>query len=428
MKTKPRKSRSTRKHRKTRKRGGSKNELLKFRYTRNPGRAAWTEALYPLGPEFFRLINSIPWNTYEYNGPTEASIVTLTELNWETKYDIAWSGDVTVKAKPISMPYSVLGGAACEIYNLHFKGAGFPNLYDTTDPTGDIDCRLARLDIEATPPQNQPVQNNQKLILYEIAPGNNPYQCSKVYDDYSRWLFNQVCEKLRRLQPFVSDTTKFAPKTKEGNNEMAHADLEQSVGNFLVTRARVSNMIKVQVGLGVRYNGGIKQEHCIEFILPINETIDDLAHQAGKIEHNYIMDNHRINRISDVLPFGINLVKIKPLILSQADALVNRGKEMYKTAAEARNAGELNSFLRDYGHKSYNHYGRLVYLLRLLLHLINTNQHPQVAKADFYLVERDLLERSGLNTKNIPVCFPRCDFNLLRQLLGEVTAYRISGR
>ena len=367
-----------------------------------------------MGPAFLRMIDTIPWSSYQYRGLTQIGL-----LNDESQIDSSMVKR-NVTATCFNIPYTVFGGAGCEVYNLHYTQPGTPRLHETTDPTGDIDCTLQPLVVQPSFTEEDKegrIVNGMmydSLFFYPIIRGAG---YSSMYDHYTRWIFDQVCQKVELLQEQASGPL-FAPKQREGDPETENADIYRQIGNFLVSRTTTGQLVKIQIGLAVKYGENqTKSDHIVEFILDAPTEISDLVEKNDPTKSLQV---NRIEPISRDLPFGLFVTKVEELIVNQAEAYASRAEDALTQTNSERDA--LLNYRRQLGHKYLNHYGRLVYLLKLLKYLNVTNNKPFLGI--FHSITKILGSRKITNAP-IDMCWPTCnDFSVIRQLMTEIKAFR----
>lgn len=416
-----RKTRRNRTHR-----GGVKLRDLVFNYTTNPARIAWVKATYNMGPVFLRMIDTIPWSSYQYKGPTQLGF-----LNNDTG-EIESIEERNVTATCFQIPYFVFGGASCEVFNLHYTEPGTPRLHETTDPTGDIDCTVEPLVVtpELTNQDTRRLKmflrneagevintiTNTELMFYPIKHGGG---YSRMYDDYTRWVFQQICTKLESLQDQVSGPL-FVQKQTQGDPETESADLNRHIGKFLVTRSIVDSLVKIQIGVGVKYGESVVYDHCVELLLDAPEDVSALTDM--KELKSKMSNTLRIERVSADLPFGVFVRNVFLSISDQAEAYASRAEDAITQSNN--NEAALRNYQNQLGYKYLNHYGRLVYLLKLLKYLNENVYKKQIGMGSFYSITKKILGSKKIQTAAIPMCWSTCDFAMIQRLMKEITDYR----
>lgn len=422
---------NARRGRKTRK-GGARGETLRFRYTTNPKRVMWTEAMYPFAAQLISLPAYIPWESYSFDGetailyPSFDVLVGDTELTVEEIAELAIlekeveaerkEGEVNTKlvendvskvnvnyssrgyhpkrvlASCIPKPYEFFGGSACEIYNARYKKEGGPNLHDNVDPTGDIDIRLFPLQVTLVDEEDAKEAADYRSV---VMTDDNEENISILYLHFTDWLIGHIETILRPLaaqmetHPMAKkntnktrDTLEFYPKTTEANSELIEADKEVQIGNILITRAITRSMIKIQCGIGVRErdNPDMKiADHFCEFVLAIDNMM------VLNAEKKYTPASRDSVAIVNVPREG------SPAILVESPiTLLNQQAKGFIDRIELRNNPE-------YIHKLYNHYERVVFALKLC----------------------DFLQQKGVIPSNVSVkSIPHLIFILFDKLLG----------
>lgn len=416
-----RKSNSTRKQRKQ---GGARGENLKFRYTTNPLRAGWTEAIYPLAPFFLQIPAKIPWSSYVYEGPTQISLMDLdaplpkllslnnndnnnknknkrkqTRVNVNTNINSNVLRSYSVKATPNVIPYSIFGGSACELYNNITRNSSFKidDLHKTTDPTGDMDVQLVKLNIELLYPQEiEPVEKDfvRSVMMYDSKKGN----LSAVYDHYTSWLFDRIVELVTPISKQLP-SPEFFPKVTQGNSELVNADKIQQVGNLLVTRGVTNNMIKIQCGVGVNTPSGPIQDHIFEFVYAIDNIVK-LDEDTNKTPDNLQLNIYKMTVSVGGKQFTLFVQDPVTLLNGQTKGFVDR--------IHLRNNVAI-------AHKLYNHYGRIVFCLQLLLWARVQGIPPSKYSKDFFPYLNRILDEGLLDLTPSP-CPKGCDKKFITDL------------
>lgn len=301
-------------------RGGAENWNPPSKYTKSMKRKTFTLALYNLGSLVLSKIKEIPWKEYTYTGP-ETCIIPEEEYNLNNISGQEFPCSIIAKANDI--PYYVFGGAACELFNRKYKyDKDSPNLHKTTDLTADIDILVIAPSFKVEDDDAYADEAMLKLIK------NESY--TPLSDHYTRWLFEKAVELAQKLAPHFNT---YLP-SKEDLSESEDIDLYKEVGPILVSRFYYGNMIKIQLTTKI----GEYATHFLEFILPTDMLIEQNAY---------------VNKASLTDIDGILVQNIYAVMMSQIKALQAR----------------IN-IPEEYRHKLLNHYGRLIYLSKLLEYTI----------------------------------------------------------
>jgi hypothetical protein len=412
---------------------------MRFLYTTNPLRRGWTETIYPLAQFFLRIPSQIPWADYEYVGSTTVDVdvfedenngssistpttlrennrsdenlnaivaaalsngrhITVQPQNIQNRYAAMFNyKELSVRARCHRIPYELFGGSVCELYDRHIQGNRFGiKLHDTTDPTGDMDILMKDLDIQLTHPEEiEPAERNSSKSI----PMQNrlTYELSPVYEHYTRWIFNHVVDLVRPLTRQLSGPH-FFPKEQAGNSELLDADLLEQVGNLLVSRAITNGMIKIQCGVGVNTPDGPIQDHLFEFVFSIHDlSVNDTT--------NHTYPPEMASAYSLPVQFSgqrFNLFVQDPVTLlnGQAKGFVDRVR--------------LRTNER-YKHKLYNHYGRILFCLQLLIWAHVEDIPPIFYRREFFPYMNHILDDNLLDLVPSP-CYEPCKKNMIQQL------------
>jgi hypothetical protein len=436
--------RSTRKH----KCGGARGEHLRFIYTTNPRRVGWTEVIYPLAQFFLRIPSQIPWADYEYVGPTTVDVDVLdSNSNTNNNNATSWSTPTTlrenrsnagnnnvgnngglantqiitvepqnvvnaanayaamfnykelsIRARCHPVPYELFGGSVCELYDRQVQQSrfNFVKLHDTTDPTGDMDILMNPLNIQLTHPDEiEPAERNS---VKSVAVQNRlTGELSPVYDHFTRWIIGHITRLLRPIARQVEGPD-FFQKQQAGNAELAQADILEHVGNFLVSRAVTRNMLKIQCGLGVNTLDGPIGDHVFELIIGLGDlAIDDTTHRTYPPE--------MASTYSMPVVFGPNRFN---LFVQDPVTLLNGQAKGFIDRVALRNSAE-------YKHKLYNHYGRILFCIQLLIWAHVENIGPRFYRRSFFPYLDEILDRGLLDLVPSP-CYEPCKKNMIEQV------------
>jgi hypothetical protein len=426
------------------KRGGARGEHLRFLYTTNPRRVGWTEVIYPLAQFFLRIPSQIPWADYEYVGSTIVDVDVLDEANnnassWSTPTTLRENRsntennavntavntavlgntavrtvqpqnaanayaemfhykELSVRARCHRVPYELFGGSVCELYNRKVQESrfNFVKLHDTTDPTGDMDILMNPLNIELTHPNEiEPAEQNS---IKSVAVRNRiTGELSPVYEHFTRWIIGHINRLLEPISRQVQGPD-FFQKQQAGNAELLDADILEHVGNFLVTRAITRNMLKIQCGLGVNTLDGPIADHVFELIFGLSDlSINDTTHRTYPPE--------MASTYSIPLTFGPNRFN---LFVQDPVTLLNGQAKGFVDRIQLRNSAE-------YKHKLYNHYGRILFCLQLLIWAHVEDIGPSFYRRDFFPYLNEILETGLLDLVPSP-CYEPCKKNMIEQV------------
>ena len=293
-----------------------------FKYTKADERRAWIDTVDPFAKPLLQILQNINWDGFSYEGNflMEQTLFTSDPLTHEeiTENVIEIVSGHTTN----NVSYIIFGGGACELYGVLFKK---PDIRKYLDFTGDLDVTMR-------PPAitfDKDIEDNSKYFLYN--------KTTETYTDYGNaltsWVFQRVVESCARLQ-HVFAISKFILPNKNASYDTSQADLLEYVGNIMITRSVVENMIKIQVSLAIA--DGKQSNHVLEFIfLNVNEVYER--------QSRILFPEERALSLNIKTPFF--------LLMDQIYVLDQR----YMLAENAL-----------YSHKFHNHCARILYLLDLI--------------------------------------------------------------
>lgn len=319
--------------RRTRRHSGGSNRYPNYKYTRNISRSKWTNSLYPYANTILSALSKLQWSEFHYEGPTAFLIDTF--LNKNTLDGFTMNKELKQQTKIVSAvltanpkPYEIFGGAACELYNSAFPQV---SIVKFVDPTGDIDIRVSQPFFTFTDPELESYYDETGYLEIAMIQDGTYTECGNAF---TQWIFKEV---IKQMTPIAGQFIRkeFSLPRVEEDEETKLADLQENVGNFLITRCITDNkeMIKIQVTIKVEDS----VNHLAEFII---------SHKGFKPSNNNIL-------IKDLY-----VQQPRTVLLSQLDALVSRGEGVM----QLNNTSEtvLNFY------KIENHCGRILYLIYLL--------------------------------------------------------------
>lgn len=344
-----RRSRTRRHHR-----GG---DLLRFRYTTDPKRVAWIEALYPYSSQIASIPGLIPWNKYSYDGKTTLNLK-------KTKLDIQ------IKATADEIPYVIGGGAACELYNAKFKKLGGPNLHETVDPTADVDIFLQE-------PVFSIEQFSNNYMYSTITGVHTDRTLSPLYDHYTRWVFEHLVNILGTFAPQMP-SPRFLVPTEESISKLVNSkvDLQTRVGNILILRQvpepDSDHLIKIQCITTVQTKEGLQvTDHFCEFLL-----------DGHGIEITPYINEIQAHSLKDIP--GIS---VPSLFVERPTMLIDTQQYSFDERKDLKDKT-----------KAKNHYGRIIFLYKLGLFLQANKYNTGTLNEGGYYSEKgfvDLKKRLG---------------------------------
>jgi hypothetical protein len=323
-----------------------------FKYTIDPQRILWTKNVYPISGYLLQLLQSIPWNSYRFEG--DVKLWTDNTVNSNKEYseavleeDVsAVSHDVRITATTDGItPYLYFGGGAYEILNTRYKA--MTNLRNFVDPTGDIDVAICLPKI--TPDTKIAGKDYYDYHFNNLKVGNNTSGLimSDLLDTYTRWIFNEFEKKISGIHEALfaqlfANTIEFDFKEAEEGT----VDISKKVGHIWIVRSIniPVNMIKIQ--LICKFKDMEKADHLIEFVLYVDKTPTPM---------HYLNDS--IKNISDEMQMfdSYPLINFVKMIRGNIDTSLENRIKFWNTCIR---------------HKFYNHVGRIQYLNDLLPRLI----------------------------------------------------------
>ena len=329
---------------------------VKYKYTEDKVRESWIDAVYPYGFQIMSILPKIEWASYSYEGTLlikKFEDVSISN-NENRKFDL-----ITTKGtvKSPDTPYQVFGGAACELWARELEKEPCGGWYcksnkdklrirDIVDPTGDIDVRIASPEYTITD-ESYPFDDNDELNLYIDSDANY----TEFGDNYTRWLFNQVVDNFSKIKDNFNKSI-FSLPDKNEDYETDVADLYTRLGNLLISRSVIENMIKIQVSIKVATE--------------VNTLLELVILKDDKTSFKHYNKPYVLN--------NIYLMQPKELLYGQIKGLFDRGTGIYKTV---KNKPDWYSNVNNYSgfYKYDNHCARIVYLVKLLK-IFDTRQHP----------------------------------------------------
>lgn len=304
------------------------------KYIQNPHRLLWVETLYPLSGAVIEAFRQIPWRDYTFKGESE-------QIVWDKATETLNIRAVPIHAISKAVPYRVIGGAACELYNAAVPHG--PSLRRYAEPTADMD-------VHASYPVLASADNTSGSDLTMIY---NRDHFTALGDNYTRWLLTQLRNVMR---PVADLADRLGPRvirmSPDMDGETAMSDLYTHVGKLLITRIPMpkQNMIKIQVGTCV--TDGEERQVCFH-MLELIFTID--AADPLSTENSSWLNVGKVLKIN-----GLIVASILDVLWSQFEAL------------KSRSIDEVDVV--------YNHYARIRYLIQLIVYLYKKGKRDQLWK------------------------------------------------
>lgn len=306
-----------------------------FKYTLSTERKIHVKNTYPIINELIQLPSRIKWATYKFND-SATFLVQKTEEN-----NSGFSLDETVEFKThivpeveasypeTTIPFSFFGGCVYELLHNQLKkdATSAPHIREFIDPTGDIDVSLLRPKITTTS-EMELTSDFKNIQLTEI---------NEIINHWTEWVWSQfhsVVRESRVLREYLEHNTEDFDYKEDHEGQLA--DKAEKIDNLWILRARVNNMMKIQ--LCVKYKGAKNSEHILEFVYPL-------------IEKEPIVFKER-QRESKTIFLGTNIVEsFGELYQGNYDSITHR-------------LGFIGN--SEFQHKFYNHVQRLRYLNRII--------------------------------------------------------------
>jgi len=319
--------------------GGATPNTIHYIYTQDMARHQWVDTMYPYAGVIMSILPKIRWKDFTYKGPFIIETDGLEGESCKNKFSINVPTpkiyETTGFCTPVSQaPYEIFGGAACELW-----GTKFPKIpiHKYVDNTGDIDIKVS---LPFVVPKNKALTDIidicgddaiSPLMLY-----NDTY--TPYGDAFTHWLFDEVVEQFRDIASQFNIKELELPGREE-NSETALGDLDETLGNLLITRliSKNKSMIKIQVSTKVLPD---TVNHIMEFII--------LPKGNFRSRTKYTVN-------------GIYVQGPIELLHGQVKGLKGRVKELTDRSNDTMPLEKSPSF-----YKTDNHCARLLYLATLL--------------------------------------------------------------
>jgi hypothetical protein len=306
-----------------------------FKYTLSTERKLHVKNTYPIINELIQLPSRINWGTYKFNGSSTFLVQNTEENNADFTLDKTAEfrpyviPDAEASYPDTIIPFSFFGGCVYELLHNQLKkdAAGAPHIREFIDPTGDIDISLLRPKITTTSGMEL-TSDFKNVQLTEI---------NEIIDHWTEWVwfqFHSVVRESRVLREYLGHNTE--DFDYKADHEGKLADKAEKIDHLWVLRARVNNMMKVQ--LCVKYKGATDSEHILEFVYPLIE-MEPIKFQVNQRESKTIFVGPHM-----VESFG-------ELFKGNYDSITHRLGFIGKP---------------EFQHKFYNHVQRLRYLNRII--------------------------------------------------------------
>lgn len=322
---------------------------LPFRYTDDSARIDLIEEIYPISNLLIKSISNIPWEDYEFIGPTQCTI----QDDEESDYFVENTGkfenifNFNVVSRLCKYPYYIFGGAACELYGK--KYSKIKKIHDIVDPSADIDVRILSPSVFIEDNLDFNTTNEIDIITdyINILTVYDKNKVSNLTEHYTKWIFDEVVKIIRKFS-YEFNTSVCSLPNLEDDEETSIANLSESIGPILVTRSYLfsDNTIKIQVSTKINN----VSQHFIEFVLIISE--ENFKSQNSNRTIYQIIDN-------------VYVQDLHYLIENQYEAFISRFEHI-KTSP--------------YLYKIYNHCARILHLLKIYKYLKENNKLSDVQK------------------------------------------------
>ena len=355
--------------------GGSFNFVKKpikdsdFKYTTDPERILWVKNVFPVGELLINAIQSMPWNSYSYNGDIilwhETSTTSEHEFNKDSNSVIHESSVGHIEATTQNeLPFAFLGGGAYEVLNKAHKGAGLPLLHDYVDPTGDLDIKLELPEIIKI--ESDDDTKDKIKFLFEDIEGT---VINRFVENYIDWIFTNL---YKSLTVFEKEFDYLFPTSVDfdyhENHEGQHAIDAKRIGNLWLLKVPLFEKGMYKIQLTAKFDGMADSDHMLELILPVPNKIQDA-------NWNMFVPGPSFK------PRDVYNTSLKKTRVESIAQLYNGNVRAIKARIVAWNTESR--------HKFYNHVGRLQYLNLLTPALYLGN--PQMHKATLMDISSQIL-------------------------------------
>jgi hypothetical protein len=298
-----------------------------FKYTSNEKRKLFIGNLYPYAEYFINGVNSIPFDSYSYDGKSEY-------FNMEDGTQIVHS--CSSSSSPLSF---FTGGVVYELLSKKFTNV---KIHDYCDATGDIDVALF-------PPKITSKDDYDMFFL------NTDGKINSFYRDFTKWTFEKLVEQMKSIQIInrIEHLIKFEIEEYEDiPPKHKTADLGyniQKIGKCYVVAFlnEDKSMFKFQVVCKIEDSHVNVIDHVVEIILPLPEDNIEFSPAADSYKQPVVNTIELKNQT-------FHHQKYNSLIDDNVNAYIER-KNAY---------GEPNE--SQVVHKSINHVARLFYLFELI--------------------------------------------------------------
>lgn len=334
----------------------SNNNNYEYKYTINTNRIDFTKFLKVF--DLYKLVNivkNIPWEQYTYNGPSSLIVSGYDDNTDEFTHRLV---NHNISATSNSIPYHFFGGFVYYILNNTYPEI---DIYNYTDPTGDIDIRTVFPIINTSNLYEE--LDTDTIYFYAY---NSDGSFSGLVENYLTWIIDHFVSGI--LEEYPSNNKIFNNLVEfelpdydetEAGVIMMKRDIH-NLKKLYVTALKERSMIKIQLSAKGKHMKDF--DHILEFVFVANFH-DNLSADVttGNDFINDIelasMDNGRSSRNNITVINNTNIQSINKLIDGNINAMVDR--EIVVTT---------NDYIHK--HKFYNHIGRLQYLNKLLPILI----------------------------------------------------------
>ena len=343
---------------------------MSSKYTLSLERKKWIEVVQPGLLELVKILKSIQWNDYSYEGSS------LVEFVGKSKEE----NTIHLEATISEVPYKLFGGICYNILHDEYKAININNFLDFT---GDIDVHLycPTVEIQKTKEMEDFFKNN------ENEPDGGMIKCISKTDEgindlvkhYMHWVFYQV-EKM------VSETfiDNHFPNHKEiTESEISgylrkNADVDLLTPAFGFRKANIANKAYLlcfvddsTVRVQLIMSSGLSLEHALEFIFRLPS--DRAVYTDSGIDMEY---SPKISKGSTLDVNGFIIEDPQTLMISNAKAYLDR-------------VNYVND--KRYSHKAINHTARILYLL--VISKVYKKQFPSLISGVKYWIE-DIKKRN----------------------------------
>ena len=315
---------------------------MSLKYTLSLERKKWIEVVQPGLLELVKILKSIQWNDYSYEGSS------LVEFAGKSKKEKT----IQLKGTISEIPYKLFGGICYNILHDEYKTININNFLDFT---GDIDVHLycPTIEIQKTEEMEDFFKNNENErdggLIKCISKTKN--SINDLVKHYMHWVFSQVEDIV--TEKFID--THFPNHKEIKESELSgylkkNAEVDSLSPSFGFRKTNIGNKAYLlcfiddsTVRVQLIMSSGLSLEHALEFIfrLPSNDSM-------------YGYDGEDMHYAPTISKSGI--LNVNDFIIETPQTLMMSNASAYL---------ERVNYVDDkrYSHKAINHTARILYLL-----------------------------------------------------------------